>query len=110
MAVIANRRSVMTLFSTPTDAWSHRVRLVLAEKSLNIDVIDVDDESRHGDAIDLRIDEYGSPYALQFPQNVGHAGARQDLVVDPGWPGVIQVKGSQERVQISGATAPRGQR
>ncbi|MEE8543096.1 MAG: stringent starvation protein A, partial [Gammaproteobacteria bacterium] len=36
MAVIANRRSVMTLFSTPTDAWSHRVRLVLAEKSLNI--------------------------------------------------------------------------
>ena len=45
MAVIANRRSVLTLFSTPTDAWSHRVRLVLAEKSLNVDIIDVDDEA-----------------------------------------------------------------
>ncbi len=53
MAVIANRRSVMTLFSTPTDAWSHRVRLVLAEKSLNIDVIDVDDEHFPEDLLDL---------------------------------------------------------
>ncbi|MEE8092787.1 MAG: glutathione S-transferase N-terminal domain-containing protein [Gammaproteobacteria bacterium] len=53
MAVIANRRSVMTLFSTPTDAWSHRVRLVLAEKSLNIDVIDVDDENFPEDLLDL---------------------------------------------------------
>ena len=53
MAVIANRRSVMTLFSTPTDAWSHRVRLVLAEKSLNIDVIDVEDENFPEDLLDL---------------------------------------------------------
>jgi RNA polymerase-associated protein len=53
MAVIANRRSVMTLFSTPTDAWSHRVRLVLAEKSLNIDVIDVDDKNFPEDLLDL---------------------------------------------------------
>ena len=42
MAVIANRRSVMTLFSEPTDPWSHRTRLVLAEKGINIDFIDVD--------------------------------------------------------------------
>ena len=26
------RRSVMTLFSAPTDPWSHRTRLVLAER------------------------------------------------------------------------------
>lgn len=31
----------MTLFSDPTDPWSHRTRLVLAEKSVNIDFIDV---------------------------------------------------------------------
>ncbi len=53
MAVIANRRSVMTLFSTPTDVWSHRVRLVLAEKSLNIDIVDVDDENFPEDLLDL---------------------------------------------------------
>ena len=53
MAVIANRRSVMTLFSTPADAWSHRVRLVLAEKSLNIDIVDVDDENLPEDLLDL---------------------------------------------------------
>ena len=35
----------MTLFSDPTDPWSHRTRLVLAEKSVNIDYIDV----QHGD-------------------------------------------------------------
>ena len=41
MAVIANRRSAMTLFSGPTDIWSHRTRVVLAEKGINIDIIDV---------------------------------------------------------------------
>jgi len=53
MAVIANRRSVMTLFSRPTDAWSHRTRLVLAEKSINIDIIDVDDGNFPEDLLDL---------------------------------------------------------
>jgi RNA polymerase-associated protein len=43
----------MTLFSTPADAWSHRVRLVLAEKSLNIDIVDVDDENLPEDLLDL---------------------------------------------------------
>ena len=38
MTVIANRRSVMTLFSRPADPWSHRTRLVLAEKSIISDV------------------------------------------------------------------------
>jgi RNA polymerase-associated protein len=53
MAVIANRRSVMTLFSKPTDPWSHRTRLVLAEKSINIDIVDVDDGHLPEDLLDL---------------------------------------------------------
>lgn len=53
MAVIANRRSVMTLFSRPTDAWSHRTRLVLAEKSINIDIVEVDDGVFPEDLLDL---------------------------------------------------------
>lgn len=53
MAVIANRRSVMTLFSRPTGPWSHRVRLVLAEKSINIDFVDVAEGSLPEDLLDL---------------------------------------------------------
>ena len=53
MAVIANRRSVMTLFSRPTDPWSHRTRLVLAEKSINIDFVDVDEGTLPEDLLDL---------------------------------------------------------
>jgi RNA polymerase-associated protein len=53
MAVISNRRSVMTLFSKPNDPWSHRTRLVLAEKSINIDIVDVDDGSLPEDLLDL---------------------------------------------------------
>ena len=34
------RRSVMTLFSAPADPWSHRTRLVLAEKGIAIELID----------------------------------------------------------------------
>lgn len=53
MAVVSGRRSVMTLFSKPTDLWSHRTRLVLAEKSINIDIIDVDDGNLPEDLLDL---------------------------------------------------------
>ena len=53
MTVIANRRSVMTLFSDPTDPWSHRTRLVLAEKSVNIDYIDVQHGNLPEDLLDL---------------------------------------------------------
>jgi RNA polymerase-associated protein len=58
MAVIANRRSVMTLFSVDTDAYSHRVRIVLAEKGINVDIVDVDPDDRPEDLIDLN--PYGS--------------------------------------------------
>ena len=53
MAVIANRRSAMILFSGPTDIWSHRVRVVLAEKGINIDIINVADGSRPEDLLVL---------------------------------------------------------
>lgn len=53
MTVIANRRSVMTLFSKPADPWSHRTRLVLAEKSIGIDIVDVDDGNLPEDLLDL---------------------------------------------------------
>ncbi len=53
MAVIANRRSVMTLFSKPTDPHSHRTRIVLAEKSINIDIVNVEGPRLPEDLLDL---------------------------------------------------------
>lgn len=53
MTVILNRRSVMTLFSKPLDCWSHRTRLVMSEKSVNIDIVDVDEGNLPEDLLDL---------------------------------------------------------
>ena len=53
MAVIANRRSVMTLFSKPTCIHSHRTRLVLTEKNINIDIASVDGPELPEDLMDL---------------------------------------------------------
>jgi RNA polymerase-associated protein len=53
MAAIANRRSVMTLFSGPTDPFSHRTRLVLAEKGITFDVLDVEPGNPPEDLMDL---------------------------------------------------------
>lgn len=53
MALVANRRSVMTLFSRPTCPYSHRVRIVLAEKSINVDIVDVDSTTLPEDLLDL---------------------------------------------------------
>ena len=47
------RRSVMTLFSAPTDPWSHRTRLVLAEKGIAIELVDVDMAKLPEDLLDL---------------------------------------------------------
>lgn len=46
MAVTANKRSVMTLYSGKTDAYSHRTRIVLAEKGVTVDIIDIDSTSK----------------------------------------------------------------
>jgi RNA polymerase-associated protein len=43
----------MTLFSNPTDPHSHRTRLVLAEKGINVDVIDVQGAELPEDLMDL---------------------------------------------------------
>ena len=53
MAVVANRRSVMTLFSRPTDIHSHRTRLVLAEKNINIEISNVPGPDLPEDLMDL---------------------------------------------------------
>ncbi len=53
MGVVANRRSVMTLFSGDTDVYSHRVRIVLAEKGINVDILSVDPGDLPEDLIDL---------------------------------------------------------
>lgn len=53
MAVIASRRSVMTLFSAPTDPNCHRTRIVLAEKGITHDVIDVKPGAAPEDLVDL---------------------------------------------------------
>ena len=39
---LANRRSVMNLFSAPDCPYCHRTRIVLAEKDITFDTIDVD--------------------------------------------------------------------
>lgn len=43
----------MTLFSHPTCPHSHRVRLVLAEKSINVDVVSVEGPTLPEDLLDL---------------------------------------------------------
>ncbi|MDT8403516.1 glutathione S-transferase N-terminal domain-containing protein [Sulfuriflexus sp.] len=42
MASIANRRSVMTLYSSATSPYSHRARIVLAEKNITYEIQDVE--------------------------------------------------------------------
>ncbi len=44
---------MMTLFSEPADAWSHRTRIVLAEKNIDIEVISVEPGSLPEDLLDL---------------------------------------------------------
>ena len=42
MGVTANKRSSMAFFSDPRDHYCHRVRIVLAEKGVTVDVINVE--------------------------------------------------------------------
>ena len=43
----------MTLFSAPADPWSHRTRIVLAEKGIDIEVVSVTPGSLPEDLLDL---------------------------------------------------------
>ena len=53
MATITNRRPVMTLYSVPTSAHSHRTRLVLAEKDIVVEIVDVDPENKPEDLLSI---------------------------------------------------------
>lgn len=53
MAVVAHRKPVMTLYSGVNSALSHRVRLVLAEKNIAVEIIDVDDGELPEDLLEL---------------------------------------------------------
>jgi RNA polymerase-associated protein len=52
------KRSSMTFFSDGADHYSHRVRLVLAEKGVTVDVVDVDPNNKPEDLAELN--PYGS--------------------------------------------------
>lgn len=41
MAIAANRKPIMTLFSVPRDSASHRTRIVLAEKNIIADNVEI---------------------------------------------------------------------
>ncbi len=53
MVLVTSRRSVMTLFSDPLDPQSHRTRIVLAEKDVTYDVIQIDPDNKPEDLADL---------------------------------------------------------
>lgn len=46
MSVSANKRSIMTLYSGATDPYSHRVRIVLAEKNVTYDIVDATNSTK----------------------------------------------------------------
>ena len=53
MTVVPSRRATMTLFSDPASIYSHRVRLVLAEKNVTCDIVNVDPLDLPEDVVDL---------------------------------------------------------
>ena len=53
MALLANRRSVMTLYSDASDASSHAVRFVLAEKAINVEIQNIFPEEKPEDLLEL---------------------------------------------------------
>jgi RNA polymerase-associated protein len=50
---MSGRRATMTLFSAPNDPWSHRTRIVLAEKGIGIDIVSVEPGRFPEDLLDL---------------------------------------------------------
>ena len=53
MALVANRRSGMTLFSDPRCPQSHRTRIVLAEKDIAVEVVQIDPNNKPEDLLDV---------------------------------------------------------
>lgn len=52
MGIVA-KRSTMTFFSDPSDHYSHRVRIVLAEKGVTVDVLNVNPDNKPEDLASL---------------------------------------------------------
>ena len=53
MSSVVTKRSSMTLFSDARDHYSHRVRMVLAEKGVAVDIIDVDPSHKPEDLAEI---------------------------------------------------------
>jgi RNA polymerase-associated protein len=47
------KRAIMTLYSGDVDIYSHQVRIVLAEKGVNVDIINVDENNPSEDLLEL---------------------------------------------------------
>ncbi|MDR3492054.1 MAG: glutathione S-transferase N-terminal domain-containing protein [Gammaproteobacteria bacterium] len=62
MAIVANKRSIMTLYSGSMDIFSHRARIVLAEKGVAVDVINTDSNEKLEDLLELN--PYGTAPTL----------------------------------------------
>ncbi|MGI5308018.1 stringent starvation protein SspA [Rheinheimera sp. WS51] len=58
MAITANKRPVMTLFSSADDMYSHQVRIVLAEKGVTVDILQVAADNLPEDLYE--VNPYGS--------------------------------------------------
>ena len=50
---VVTKRSSMTFFSDPSDLLSHRVRVVLHEKGVTVDVVDCDPENVPEEVLEL---------------------------------------------------------
>lgn len=53
MSVVANKRSVMTLFSNKLCPYAHRVRIVLAEKGVVAEIVEVDLDNKPDELMEL---------------------------------------------------------
>lgn len=62
MALAANKRSIMTLFSDALDIYSHQVRIVLAEKGVGVDICFVDPNTVNEELMELN--PYGASPTL----------------------------------------------
>jgi len=63
MTVGLNKRSTMTLYTGATDPYSHRVRIVFAEKGIAVDILDVDKISKAKEELN-QLNPYGTPPLL----------------------------------------------
>lgn len=63
MVLSTSKRSIMTLYSGIKDPYSHRVRIVLAEKGVTFDVIDVDTSLKAKESL-LELNPYGNTPTL----------------------------------------------